>query len=138
MVAEQCEAAIDIHAPPGVDNSAIDRLIEEARAKALETHPRCDLQYENLYWATGYANAPEDPMLEPLHRAYVAVGVDWEPTAFRSHSDGSLFHAKGSVPVICGPGRLEVAHTRGEHVSLEETRQAARLYAAMIYEACVR
>jgi len=29
-----------------------------------------------------------------------------------------------------------VAHTRHEHVSLHETQQAARLYAAMIYEAC--
>lgn len=138
MVAEQCEAAVDIHAPPGVDSAAIDRLIEEARAKAQETHPRCDLEYENLYWATGYANTPEGPLIEPLRRAYAATGDDWAPAAFRSHSDGSLFHQKGSVPVICGPGRLEVAHTRHEHVSLEETRRAARLYAAMLYEICGR
>ena len=136
MVAEQCEAAVDIHAPPGVDKNVIDQLIEEARDKALETHPSCDLRYENLYWATGYATAPESPLIDPLRRAYQATGNDWEPTAFRSHSDGSLFHQKGSVPVICGPGRLEVAHTRHEHVSLEETRRAARLYAAMIHETC--
>jgi acetylornithine deacetylase len=76
--------------------------------------------------------------LLPLHRAFDVTGTPWEPAAFRSHSDGSLFHLKGSLPVICGPGRLEVAHTRHEHVSLQETQQAARLYAAMIYEACVR
>lgn len=138
MVAEQCEAAIDIHAPPGVDSNAIDGLIEEARAKALDTHPRCDLAYENLYWATGYANEPDDPLLAPLRRAFEANDMAWGPTAFRSHSDGSLFHQKGSVAVICGPGRLEVAHTRHEHVSLDETCRAARLYAAMIHEACVR
>jgi acetylornithine deacetylase len=138
MVAEQCEAVIDIHAPPEVAQEAIDRLIDEARARALATHPRCELQDENLYWASGYANAPEDPLLRPLHRAFDDLGLEWQPAAFRSHSDGSLFYQKGSVPVICGPGRLEVAHTRGEHVSLAETGQAARLYAAMIYEACVR
>ena len=138
MVAEQCEAAIDIHVPPGVDRSAVDRFIEDARLTAQSTHPRCELSYENLYWAPGYANAAEDPLLQPLQRAFAAAGEPWAPAAFRSHSDGSLFHQKGSVPVICGPGRLEVAHTRHEHVSLSETRQAARLYAAMIYEACVR
>jgi acetylornithine deacetylase len=138
MVAEHCEAAVDIHAPPGVEQGAIDRLIEKARGQAQATHPRCELAFENLYWATGYSNPPEAPLLEPLRRAFGSAGVDWSPAAFRSHSDGSLFHQKGSVPVICGPGRLEVAHTRHEHVSLQETQQAARLYAAMIYEACVR
>ncbi len=137
MVAESCEALIDIHAPPDVDKSAIDRLIDAAREQARATHPRCELDYENLYWAAGYAHLPGAPLLAPLHRAYLDVGLDWRPTAFRSHSDGSLFHQKGSLPVICGPGRLEVAHTRAEHVSLAETCQAARLYLAMIYEACV-
>lgn len=138
MVAAECEAAVDIHAPPGVDSAVIDRLIEAARDQAAATHPRCELAYENLYWATGYAHAADEPLLAPLQRACAATGVAWTPTAFRSHSDGSLFHQQGSVPVICGPGRLEVAHTRHEHVSLAETQRAARLYAAMIYEACVR
>jgi len=137
MVAQQCEAAIDIHAPPGIDQVVIDRLIEQARDRAQATHPRCELQFENAYWATGYANEPDDPLLDPLRRAYHATGLDWAPAAFRSHSDGSLFHQKGSVPVICGPGRLEVAHTRHEHVSLQETLDAARLYAALIHAACV-
>jgi len=137
MVARQCEAAIDIHAPPGVGRIVIDQLIEQARTRAQATHPRCELRFENLYWATGYANAPDDPLLGPLRQAFADAGLDWSPAAFRSHSDGSLFHQKGSVPVICGPGRLEVAHTRHEHVSLQETAAAARLYAALIHAACV-
>jgi acetylornithine deacetylase len=137
MVAQECEAAIDIHVPPGVDHAVIDELIEHARVQAQTTHPRCELQFENLYWATGYANAEDDPLLGPVREAYRSTGLDWSPSAFRSHSDGSLFHQKGSIPVICGPGHLEVAHTRHEHVSLQETRDAAHLYAAMIYSACV-
>ena len=137
MVAEQCEAVVNIHAPPDMPINTIEELIEESRIKALATHPGCELDFENQFWAAGYSNEAEGPLLAPLHQAYQTVGLDWQPTAFRSHSDGSLFHQKGSITVICGPGRLEVAHTRGEHVSLHETRQAARLYAAMIYEACV-
>jgi acetylornithine deacetylase len=137
MVAQQCEAAIDIHAPPAVEQRVIEELIEQARNKAQATHPRCELQFENLYWANGYAHAPDEPLLGPLRQAFQTTGLDWSPAAFRSHSDGSLFHQKGSIPVICGPGRLEVAHTRHEHVSLQETLDAARLYAAMIHAACV-
>ena len=137
MVAQQCEAAIDIHAPPGVDQTVIERLIGGARDNAQATHPRCELQFENLYWANGYAHAPDEPLLGPLQQAFQATGREWSPAAFRSHSDGSLFHQQGSVPVICGPGRLEVAHTRHEHVSLQETLDAARLYAALIHAACV-
>jgi acetylornithine deacetylase len=137
MVAQECEAAIDIHAPPGVEDSVIDNLIEQARAAAHATHPRCELQFEKLYWATGYTNPEDDPLLGAVCRAFEATGLDWSPTAFRSHSDGSLFHQKGSIPLICGPGRLEVAHTRHEHVSLQETREAARLYAAIIHAVCI-
>ncbi|MCB1724914.1 MAG: M20/M25/M40 family metallo-hydrolase [Gammaproteobacteria bacterium] len=137
MVAEQCEAVINIHIPPEVDRAVVDDLIERARAEALSTHGRCELTFENDYWATGYSNADENVRLEPLRRAYEASGMNWAPTAFRSHSDGSMFHEKGSVTVICGPGRLEVAHTRHEHVSLQQTVDASRLYVAMIYEACI-
>jgi acetylornithine deacetylase len=138
VVAEQCEAVIDIHAPPDVPVAMIDQLIEETRHKAVATHPGCALDYENLYWAAGYSNAPEDPLLAPLRRAFQGAGLAWEPAAFRSHSDGNLFYQRNSLPVICGPGRLEVAHTRAERVSIGETLQGARLYAGMIYEACVR
>jgi acetylornithine deacetylase len=137
MVAQECEAAIDIHAPPGIEDSVIDALIEQARDAARATHPRCELQFEKLYWATGYTNPADHPLLGAVHRAFRATGVDWSPTAFRSHSDGSLFHQKGSIPLICGPGRLEVAHTRHEHVSLRETCKAARLYAAIIEAVCM-
>ncbi len=138
MVAERCEAAVDIHAPPGMEREMVEELIEGACRRALETHPGCTLSHENLYWAGGYAHAADNPLLEPVHRAFTAIGRPWQPGAFRSHSDGSLFHQKGSLPLVCGPGRLEVAHTRHEHVSLEETREAARLYAALFVEACVR
>ncbi len=137
MVAQECETAIDIHAPPGVEHTVIDALIEQARDKAQATHPRCELDFERLYWATGYTNPPDDPLLGAVQRAYQATGLDWSPAAFRSHSDGSLFYQKGSIPLICGPGRLEVAHTRHEHVSLQETRDAARLYAAIIHSVCM-
>ena len=49
-------------------------------------------------------------------------------TAFRSHSDGNLFHEKGSRPLLLGPGSLETAHTWDEQVQLEEVDLAAAIY----------
>lgn len=138
VVADECEAAIDFHVPPGVSAETVSALVETALAQAARTHPTCRLEFENLFWAPGYANAPDEPTLAPLGKAYQRLDLPWEPAPFRSHSDGSLFYQKGAMPVICGPGRLEVAHTRKEQVSISEVQRAARLYAAMIYEACVR
>ena len=138
VVAEDCEAAIDIHVPPGVDKASVDGLIETAMLRAQSTHPSCRMEFENVFWGPGYANPADHELLGPVRASYAQLQLDWNPVAFRSHSDGSLFHQSGAVPVICGPGRLEVAHTRGEHVALEEVRRAARLYAAMIFEACVK
>lgn len=138
VVADECEAAIDFHVPPGVSADTVSALVATARAQAAQTHPTCRLEFENVFWAPGYANAPDEPGLAPLGKAYEHLDLAWSPTPFRSHSDGSLFYQKGAMPVICGPGRLEVAHTRKEHVSIAEVQRAARLYAAMIYEACVR
>ncbi len=39
MVAEQCEAVINIHAPPDMPIATIEELIDETRLKALATHP---------------------------------------------------------------------------------------------------
>ncbi len=138
VVADECEAAIDFHVPPGVSDATVSALVEQARQRTLETHPSCTLEFENVFWAPGYANAPDNPTLSPVRAAYEHIGLPWTPVPFRSHSDGSLFYQQGAMPVICGPGHLEVAHTRKEHVAFAEVQRAARLYATMIYEACVR
>lgn len=137
VVADQCEAMLDTHLPPGIDPAPVDAVIAEARETVGRDHPGCSMDFDTVYWAPGYRIPPEDPRLQPLRRAYAQVGLKWAPSAFRSHSDASQLFQKGTTPVVCGPGRLELAHVRDEHVSLDEVYAAARLYAAMIVEACV-
>ncbi len=136
VTADQCEALLDVHLPPGLDGGVIAGMIEEAK-EALPRGGRADLSFEELFWAPGYATHPGDPRLAPLGSAFQAEGLTWEPGTFRSHSDAPTLYTAGTLPVICGPGRLEVAHTRFEHVSLDEVHRAARLYAAMICASCV-
>ena len=131
VVADRCSALLDVHLPPGSDRAQVEAAVENARAATLAENARASLDWRLGYWAAGYALDPADPRLAPLAPAFAAAGLPCAPAVFRSHSDGSLFHEAGSAPVVCGPGRLEVAHTKHDQVSLAETVAAARLYAAL-------
>jgi acetylornithine deacetylase len=136
VVAERCQAHVDIHFSPEFDPAAVDEVIRVARERAAASHPDCSLESTCLFSAAGYRLADDSPRIRSLRRAYAHAGIEFAPTTFRSHSDANLLHEAGSEPVVCGPGDLAVAHTRHEHVSLEEVRRAARLYAAMAWEVC--
>lgn len=137
VVADRCEAMLDVHVPPASGPDAVAALIESARDSVAADHPGCQMESAAVYWAPGYALEELDPRLQPLRRAFERTGLPWAPSPFRSHSDASQLFQKGVCPVVCGPGKLEVAHVSEEHVSLTEVWEAARLYAAMIVEACV-
>jgi acetylornithine deacetylase len=137
VVADACEALLDVHVPPATERAEIEEMIDRARSRVQAANSAPDLHYEELLWAPGFPERPDAPELRPIRSAFEARGLVWEPGTFRSHSDAPLFHRAGSLTLVCGPGHLEVAHTRHEHVDLAQVREAARLYAAMIYEACV-
>jgi acetylornithine deacetylase len=136
VIADSCEATIDFHLPPPAACGGVEELIEKARKSVLTRHTDLDLRYERIHWAPGFEHDGDDPALNPLRKAYEALGMDWEPDTFLSHSDANLFNESGTLTVVCGPGNLAQAHRRGEHVSIEEVELAARLYATMIHEAC--
>lgn len=130
-VAEWCEAVIDVHLPATVDFERVQELLQKTGDATRDDHHGCTLEFEVAYASPGFANGQDFSALE---RGFLSVGMPWAPVAFRSHSDAALFHAKGMATVVCGPGRLEVAHRPDEHVSLTQLGQAARLYAAMFLQ----
>ena len=66
-----------------------------------------------------------------INEIYPRLGLQPKLDAFRSHSDGNLFFAAGSRPLILGPGSLETAHTPEEQVIFAEVLTAARIYSAI-------
>ena len=136
VVPARCEALLDLHLPPGGAETEVLALI--ARAREVVPRERVLLDYRTTFNAPGYSLDPTDPVLAPLAAAFEHAGETWAPGVFRSHSDAALFRAAGASPVICGPGHLEHAHVADERVAIPEVLRAARLYAAMIHQACVR
>ena len=135
MVPAACQAMLDLHWRPEVDPAAVAAAIERARLAASRDHPLCRLEARATFTSSGYENHPEDPLLGPLWRALARTGIAPEPAVFRSHSDAAVFQRAGALAVVCGPGRLEMAHSPEEMVSLAQVERAARLYAALAWEA---
>ena len=134
-VPAECRAMVDLHWRPGTDRQLVLEAIERARRSASAGHPLCALASSVTFSSMGYENPVGDPRLAPFWRACELSGIRPVPALFRSHSDAAVFQRSGSLAVVCGPGRLEMAHSAEEWVSLEQTEKAARLYAALACEA---
>ena len=135
VVPARCQAVVDVHWRPGIDSGKVLEAVERARQTALASHPLCGLDAEVTFSSVGFDNPPADPLLAPLWRALAWAGLPGAPCVFRSHSDAAIFQQAGSMAVVCGPGRLEMAHAPDEQVSFAQVEAAARLYAALAWEA---
>jgi acetylornithine deacetylase len=136
-VAERCSASLDVHMPAGVEGDIVREVVERTRRSIQVGHAGCSLDWDETLWAPGYVLDPGGDLLAPLRRAFDDVRLPFVPSPFRSHSDASLLHARGIVPLVCGPGDLEVAHTPSERVELSAVHAAAHLYAAMFHACCL-
>ncbi|QHI68977.1 M20 family metallopeptidase [Tichowtungia aerotolerans] len=131
-VPDRCAAAIDLHIPPGIRSCAyaealrtfIDRALTGSRAS------KYDVEFPTL--ADGYEMARESALAQELKRIFQTLEMNWEPAAFKSHSDANLLRDAGCLSVILGPGQLAKAHTRDESVDFEQVVTAAEIYTRLL------
>lgn len=131
VVPDRCEAWIDLHLPPDKDPNSLQEAIRLLVAGAGRFIPGLDLEVVFDFASAGYSLGTDNRAAELLQRIYPGLGLQLRQDAFRSHSDGNLFFAAGSKPLILGPGSLETAHTPDEQVHRDEIFAAARIYAAL-------
>lgn len=131
VVPDRCEAWIDLHLPPQKDPEALQEAIRRLVSGAGRFIPGLDLEVSFDFASAGYSLGIDNKAAEILQGIYPGLGLELHQDAFRSHSDGNLFFAGGSKPLILGPGSLESAHTPDEQVSRDEVCAAARIYAAL-------
>lgn len=131
VVPDRCEAWIDLHLPPDKDPSDLQNAIRHIIADADRFIPGLDLDVTFDFASSGYDLGTESRPAQIIRGIYPGLGLPLRMDAFRSHSDGNLFFAAGTRPLILGPGALETAHTPDEQVSFDEVSAAARIYAAL-------
>jgi len=131
VVPDRCETWIDLHLPPDNDPVALQEAIRRIVADAGRFIPGLDLHLDFDFASSGYNLGTDNLLAQILRDVSPRLGLEPRLDAFRSHSDGNLFYAAGTKPLILGPGSLETAHTPDEQVILAEVATAARIYAAL-------
>ncbi|MRR06924.1 MAG: M20 family peptidase [Deltaproteobacteria bacterium] len=131
VVPDRCEAWIDLHIPPVKDTASVKKTLLRIVSTADSYIPDLDLKVNFDYEADGYNIGIDNHFAAQLRDIYIKLALPLRMEAFRSHSDGNLFFAAGTKPLILGPGSLETAHTPEEQVDFDEVLSAARIYAAL-------
>jgi len=131
VVPDRCEAWIDLHLPPDMDPAVLQQSIRRIIADAERAVSGLDLDVSFDFSSRGYDLGTDCRPAQLLQGIYRQLEQPFRLDAFRSHSDGNLFFAAGTKPLILGPGSLETAHTPDERVVLDEITTAARIYAAL-------
>ncbi len=131
VVPDRCETWIDLHLPPDKDPLSVQKKILQIVSTADRFIPDLDLKVDFCYESSGYDLGTDNLFAGILPEIYESLGLPLRLDAFRSHSDGNLFFAAGTKPLILGPGSLETAHTPEELVIFGEVLSAARIYAAL-------
>jgi acetylornithine deacetylase len=131
VVPDRCETWIDLHLPPDKDPFFVQKKILQIVSTADRLIPDLDLKVDFYYESNGYNLGTDNILAGILPEIYKRLGIPLHLDAFRSHSDGNLFFAAGTRPLILGPGSLETAHTPEEQVIFSEVLSAARIYASL-------
>jgi acetylornithine deacetylase len=131
VVPDRCETWIDLHLPPDRDPIAVQKKILQIVSAAHGMIPDLDMKVDFYYESSGYNLGTDNLLAGILPKVFGSLGLPLRLDAFRSHSDGNLFFASGTKPLILGPGSLETAHTPEEQVVFGEVLSAARIYAAL-------
>ena len=134
VVPDRCETWIDLHLQPDKDPALLQEAIRRIASTADRFIPGLDLHIDFDFASSGYNLGTDNPLAHVLPAIYRSLGLPLRLDAFRSHSDGNLFFAAGTKPIILGPGALETAHTPEEQVIFSEVSAAANIYAALCLE----
>jgi len=122
VVAERCEAWIDIHIPPFY---TAQHITEKIKMMIENNFPDSDeFAYDFPTMHTGYSLQKEGIVPE----IFSSISDKPDNDSFPSDSDGAILWKAGIKPVIIGPGSLAVAHTQEEFVCIDELVNAAETY----------
>jgi acetylornithine deacetylase len=138
VVPDRCETWIDLHLKPGKDPAAVQALIQRIAQETGQSIQDLNLQVDFDFASLGYSLGLDNPLARNLSAVYQSLGLELRLDAFRSHSDGNLFFAAGTKPIILGPGNLESAHTADEYVEFSQVSAAAHIYAAICLGEVIR
>jgi succinyl-diaminopimelate desuccinylase len=134
MVAESCEATVDIRPIPGMDTQAVVKGLEAVLTTQAELHPHLLIHGEFQVLGVPFETDPEEDLVHVIRQVLRWRSLPDEPVGYAQVSDGRFFAERGIPTVILGPGNPALAHTHDEYVEVDDVVEAAKIYALTILE----
>lgn len=126
IVPDFCEAAIDIRMVPELFRSLEGSFAEAVLAELRETvDPGLQATWRESapLWTD-----PEHPLIALLERCGMTRGgAPW-------FCDGAIFSAAGVPAVAAGPGSIAQAHTKDEHISIDDLVGGVKFYTTFLQQ----
>jgi len=124
------EAVLDFRLIPGQDAQALTRQTRQLLEAAAAVDPRLSVEMEVLELRHPTYTDPNHRVVAALASAYTDLtGAEPVYGGVPGSTDGTILNARKGIPIVtCGPGDIHIPHHLDEWVSLDEIRQAARLY----------
>lgn len=151
VVPDTCTLTIDIRTLPGMSHDAIiekaksllgdiERKTEGIKTNLIVTNNRAPvetsvddsfvkLMQEAIIDVKGQVKAPEGIT------AYTDASIfaQAQPKSLTGYTDASVYRPRTGIPlIVCGPGRMEMAHQRDEYVELPMVHEAVQIYTKVV------
>ncbi len=128
---------LDCRLIPGQDPKALQVEIEKLGKLVAKGDKRLRFEMELIELRHPTATDREHPVVSSLATAYRDLsGKKPSYGGVPGSTDGTILNARKGIPIVtCGPGDIHIPHHIDEWVSVDEIKQAARMYvlAAMRY-----
>jgi len=131
MVPADCSVSVDRRLLPGQTGaqalSEVERALEKLALEGDDLRAKAELLME----IPSFELAPDDPLVQVVHRASVEAGAPERPLGgWTAACDGGYVMRDAGIPaIVLGPGSVaEQAHKPDESIELAEVVLAARIY----------
>jgi acetylornithine deacetylase/succinyl-diaminopimelate desuccinylase family protein len=145
-VAGNCKLTIDRRWIPGEDYEIVLKEYTDALAELHKKDPqfKCEMKIMDVsVMKEGYVH--EAMEIDVDHKLVLALseasktvkGQEAQKTYFPAWSDGGLLERYAEIPtIVCGPGFLEVAHSKDEYIDVKQLVPAVKIYALTAIKFC--
>jgi succinyl-diaminopimelate desuccinylase len=135
-----CTATVEVRHIPGQSSDSVRRDIAEKIAHLKDANKEIEAQVHTIRSKEPIELPMKDPAVLLLKKAGNSVFGEYPEMMATPAAAGDLYYLiqRGVHGVTFGPGNLLLAHKDNEFIEIGNLVKATKIYAACIFDACVR
>ena len=129
MVADKCEAILDIRYPLGMKGNDI-----VAQLKNLAEEKRVKIKMERVNFSQPHIVEENSPLVEAFSKVGKRMGMNLRLGTMGGNSIAKNLYFKGVPSITHSPAEEDLTHQANEYVKVDNLVRCAKLWAGVIYE----